>query len=46
MTEDRFRKAFLILLVAAISIAFLTMIRTFILTSLMAAIFAGLARPL
>lgn len=46
MTEDRVRKAFLIVLVAAISAAFLTMIRMFLLTILMAAIFAGIARPL
>jgi predicted PurR-regulated permease PerM len=46
MTEDRFRKGFLILLVVAISAAFVTMIRMFLLTILLAAIFAGIARPL
>jgi predicted PurR-regulated permease PerM len=46
MTEDRFRKAFLILLVVAISAAFVTMIRMFLLTILLAAIFAGVTRPL
>jgi predicted PurR-regulated permease PerM len=46
MTEDRFRKAFLILLVVAISVAFVAMIRIFILTILLAAIFAAVARPL
>ncbi len=46
MTEDRFRKAFLLLLVVAISAAFLAMIRVFLLTILLAAIFAALTRPL
>jgi predicted PurR-regulated permease PerM len=46
MTEERFRKAFLILLVLAISAAFVAMIRMFLLTMLLAAIFAGVARPL
>lgn len=46
MTEERFRKAFLILLVVAISAAFVAMIRMFLLTILMAALFAGVARPL
>jgi predicted PurR-regulated permease PerM len=46
MTEERFRKAFLILLVVAISAAFVAMIRTFLLTILLAAIFSGVARPL
>jgi predicted PurR-regulated permease PerM len=46
MTEQRFRKAFLILLVVAISAAFVAMIRMFLLTILLAAIFAGMARPL
>jgi predicted PurR-regulated permease PerM len=45
MTEVRFRQAFLILLVAAISIAFVVMIRSFLLTILMAAIFSGVAYP-
>jgi predicted PurR-regulated permease PerM len=46
MSESRFRKAFLILLVVAISAAFVAMIRMFLLTLLLAAIFAGIARPL
>lgn len=44
--EERFRKAFLILLVVAISAAFIAMIRTFLLTIFLAALFAGVARPL
>ena len=46
MTETRFRQAFLLLLVAAISIAFVAMIRAFILTILLAAIFAALSYPM
>lgn len=46
MTETRFRQAFLLLLVAAISIAFVAMIRAFLLTILLAAIFAGLSYPI
>jgi predicted PurR-regulated permease PerM len=45
MTDQRFRHAFLIGLVAAISAAFLTMVWPFALTILLAAIFAGLAYP-
>jgi predicted PurR-regulated permease PerM len=45
MTENRFRQAFLILLVMGISAAFVTMIRAFLLTILLAAIFAGLSYP-
>lgn len=45
MTETRFRQAFLLLLVAAISVAFVAMIRAFLLTILLAAIFAGLSYP-
>jgi predicted PurR-regulated permease PerM len=45
MTETRFRHAFLLLLVTAISAAFVTMIRAFLLTILLAAIFAGLSYP-
>jgi predicted PurR-regulated permease PerM len=45
MTETRFRQAFLLLLVTAISIAFVAMIRTFLLTIVLAAIFAGLSYP-
>ena len=46
MTEVRFRQAFLLLLVAAISIAFVAMIRVFLLTILLAAIFTGLSYPM
>lgn len=46
MSEERFRRAFVLLLVIAISAAFVAMIRSFLLTILMAAIFAGVARPL
>jgi predicted PurR-regulated permease PerM len=46
MTEDRFRKAFLLILVIATSASFLVLIRSFLTTILMAAIFAGLAYPL
>ena len=44
--RDRFRKAFLLLLLAAISAAFVAMIRQFLLTILLAAIFAGLTYPI
>jgi len=44
--ERRFRRAFVILLVIAISAAFVAMIRMFLLTILIAAIFAAVARPL
>jgi predicted PurR-regulated permease PerM len=46
MTETRFRQAFLLLLVTAISAAFVAMIRTFLVTILLAAIFTGLSYPL
>src|SRR5215204_4145937 len=46
MTDTRFRQAFLLLLVAAISVAFVAMIREFLLTVLLAAIFTGLSYPL
>ena len=46
VTETRFRQAFLLLLVTAISAAFVAMIRAFLLTILLAAIFAGLSYPL
>jgi predicted PurR-regulated permease PerM len=46
MTETRLRQAFLLLLVTAISAAFVAMIRAFLLTILLAAIFAGLSYPL
>jgi len=45
MTQTRFRQAFLLLLVTAISAAFVAMIRAFLLTILLAAIFAGLSYP-
>jgi predicted PurR-regulated permease PerM len=45
MSETRFRQAFLLLLVAAISAAFVAMIRAFLVTILLAAIFAGLSYP-
>ena len=46
MTDARFRQAFLLLLVAAISIAFVAMVRVFLLTILLAAIFTGLSYPM
>jgi predicted PurR-regulated permease PerM len=46
MTGPSFRKAFLILLVLAISATFVAMIRDFLMTILLAAIVAGLAYPL
>ena len=46
MTDARFRHAFLLLLVAAISAAFVAMIRAFLLTILLAAIFSGLSYPM
>lgn len=46
MTETRFRQAFLLLLVAAISIAFVAMIRDFLLTILLAAIFTAVSYPM
>jgi predicted PurR-regulated permease PerM len=45
MTENRFRQAFLLLLVVAVSAAFVAMIRRFLLTILLAAIFTGLSYP-
>lgn len=44
--DQRFHKSFLLVLVIGISIAFLAMIQTFLLTILVAAIFSGLAYPL
>jgi predicted PurR-regulated permease PerM len=47
VTDDsRFRRAFLLLLVVAISAAFVTMIRAFLLTILLAAIFTALSYPI
>jgi predicted PurR-regulated permease PerM len=43
---DRFRKVFLLLLLVAITAAFVAMIRQFLLTLLLAAIFSGLTYPL
>lgn len=45
ITETRFRQAFLLLLVAAISAAFIAMIQVFLLTILLAAVFTGLSYP-
>jgi predicted PurR-regulated permease PerM len=45
MSELRLRQAFLLLLVLSISAAFVAMIRTFLLTVLLAAIFSGVAYP-
>jgi len=46
MTTTKFRRSFLILLVGGISIAFLAMIRTFLMTILMAALFTAVSRGL
>jgi predicted PurR-regulated permease PerM len=46
MNQDRFRKAFLLVLVIGISVAFVLLLRPFLMTILMAAIFAGLVYPL
>jgi predicted PurR-regulated permease PerM len=46
MTDTRFRQTFLLLLVAAISVAFVTMIGAFLLTILLAAIFTSLSYPM
>ena len=45
MTRDRVRKAFLLLLVVSVSVVFLAMLRSFLVTILMAAIFSGLLYP-
>jgi predicted PurR-regulated permease PerM len=44
-TETRFRHAFLILLVVAISATFLAMVRVFLLTIVLAALFTGVVYP-
>lgn len=44
-SETRFRNAFLLLLVAAISVAFVAMIRAFLITILLAAIFTAVGYP-
>lgn len=46
MGARRFRRAFLLLLVAGISILFLFMVRQFVMSVFLAAIFAGLSYPL
>ena len=46
MTKDRYRKVFLLFLVIGISAAFAAMLRPFLLTLLMAAVFSGLVYPL
>ncbi len=45
MTETRFRQAFLLLLVASITAAFVAMVRDFLLTIVLASIFAGPELP-
>ena len=45
MTDTRFRHAFLLLLVAAISVAFFAMIREFLVTILLSAVFTGVSYP-
>ena len=46
MNEIQFRRSFLILLVVFISAVFVAMIRNFLITILLAAIFSGMAEPL
>ncbi|MBZ0267593.1 AI-2E family transporter [bacterium] len=46
MSDDRLQKGFLLLLLGVITVTFLAMIRGFLLTILVAAIFAGMAHPL
>lgn len=46
MINDRYRKAFLLFLVVGVSAAFLVMLRPFLVTILMAAVFSGLVYPL
>ncbi len=46
VTDDRFRKLFLVLIVAGISLLFLAMIRGFLMTLLLAAVLSGLMYPL
>jgi predicted PurR-regulated permease PerM len=46
MDQNRFRNAFLVVLVLAISAAFVAMIRQFLMTILLAAIFSGLVHPI
>jgi predicted PurR-regulated permease PerM len=44
--QERFQTAFLLLLVAAISLLFFAMVRSFVVTLLLAAIFSGMSYPL
>lgn len=46
MPERRYRKAFLLLLVVLATVSFVVILESFLVTILMAAVFAGLARPL
>ncbi|MBU0743112.1 AI-2E family transporter [bacterium] len=46
MERERFQKGFLLLVVAAISLLFVSMLRPFLMAILLAGIFAGLAHPL
>ena len=46
LASDRFRKAFVLVLTAAISVAFLATIRSFLMALLLAAVLAGTCRPL
>jgi predicted PurR-regulated permease PerM len=46
MADTRFRSAFLILLVVAVSAAFFAMVRMFLMTIVLAALFTGVAYPL
>lgn len=46
LAADRFRKAFVLILTAGISLAFLATIRTFLMALLLAAVLSGICRPL
>ena len=46
INQDRFQKAFLLVLVAAISVVFFTMIWSFVIALLLAGIFSGMVHPL
>ena len=46
MTQQRFRRVFLLILVIAVSVAFAFLLRTFLLTIFLAAVFSGLIYPL
>ncbi len=46
LSRERFRKSFLLLLTLGISVLFLAVIRGFLMSVLLAAIFAGMAHPL